>query len=336
MANETLLFDTMLKHQVKLERFKLWMIETFHAELNQLRPIIRAELIPYDLDTLTLGRFKQLRDRVVRAVSKHGEKIKARLIELLVRFIGVEYETNIRIWDEVSRLLAEDDDEAGGVILSYLPTGDAWVGQIDADPIPALGETWRAIVDAFFNAVLSRVYTQLTTSYLTKVKTKDAIEAVVGGAATNYKTGSLPIILRQATSMLDTIIQSIGTRTQSAVQRATRLPWADPPPNAAEGQGADPTPPPGSGSGQNPGNRTAPVGSRCYIWISVLDGRTTIYCRNQNGRIYVYGFGPLPPAHPHCRSTIMPFVVGQTSRRVAANEIDVSRPLSLDDYSDAA
>lgn len=43
---------------------------------------------------------------------------------------------------------------------------------------------------------------------------------------------------------------------------------------------------------------------RRYRWISVLDDRTTIICQSRAGQIYVYGEGPLPPAHPNCRSTI--------------------------------
>lgn len=43
-----------------------------------------------------------------------------------------------------------------------------------------------------------------------------------------------------------------------------------------------------------------------YIWLSVMDNRTTVICRSRNLKIYVYGVGPLPPAHIRCRSHTMP------------------------------
>lgn len=43
-----------------------------------------------------------------------------------------------------------------------------------------------------------------------------------------------------------------------------------------------------------------------YIWVSVLDGHTTITCAALNGRKYYYadsGIKPLPPQHGGCRSS---------------------------------
>ena len=44
-----------------------------------------------------------------------------------------------------------------------------------------------------------------------------------------------------------------------------------------------------------------------YLWVSVLDDGTTLICRDRNGNVYVYGKGPLPPAHVGCRSSTIPF-----------------------------
>jgi len=43
-----------------------------------------------------------------------------------------------------------------------------------------------------------------------------------------------------------------------------------------------------------------------YRWVSVIDGRTSAICRMRNGMIFEYGKGPIPPAHPNCRSRIVP------------------------------
>jgi len=41
-------------------------------------------------------------------------------------------------------------------------------------------------------------------------------------------------------------------------------------------------------------------------WVSVLDHRTTPICQSRDGNFYPVGEGPRPPAHPACRSTMVP------------------------------
>lgn len=43
-------------------------------------------------------------------------------------------------------------------------------------------------------------------------------------------------------------------------------------------------------------------------WVSVLDSRTTDFCRNQNKKRYKVGEGPRPPAHYNCRSITKPVI----------------------------
>lgn len=48
-----------------------------------------------------------------------------------------------------------------------------------------------------------------------------------------------------------------------------------------------------------------------YQWVSVMDSRTSEICRERNLKIYVYGKGPVPPAHMNCRSHTVPYKEGQ-------------------------
>lgn len=41
-------------------------------------------------------------------------------------------------------------------------------------------------------------------------------------------------------------------------------------------------------------------------WKATLDGRTSEICRSRDGRVYEVTSGPRPPAHPNCRSTMVP------------------------------
>lgn len=43
-----------------------------------------------------------------------------------------------------------------------------------------------------------------------------------------------------------------------------------------------------------------------YQWVSMLDNRTTPICIDRNGNVYVFGKGPMPPAHVNCRSATVP------------------------------
>ena len=43
-----------------------------------------------------------------------------------------------------------------------------------------------------------------------------------------------------------------------------------------------------------------------YQWSSTLDQRTSSQCQSLDGRIFRFGKGPLPPAHPNCRSSTIP------------------------------
>lgn len=53
-------------------------------------------------------------------------------------------------------------------------------------------------------------------------------------------------------------------------------------------------------------SRYSSIFAERYRWVSVIDAVTTHICRSRNGKIYIYGRGPLPPAHHGCRSTTVP------------------------------
>ena len=43
-------------------------------------------------------------------------------------------------------------------------------------------------------------------------------------------------------------------------------------------------------------------------WAATLDSRTTLICSSRDGKTYPVNRGPRPPAHPSCRSTMVPVV----------------------------
>lgn len=58
-----------------------------------------------------------------------------------------------------------------------------------------------------------------------------------------------------------------------------------------------------------------------YVWVSVLDGGTTLTCADLNGREFFYadsGYQPLPPQHIGCRSTTETIYDGEDVPKVTS------------------
>lgn len=72
-----------------------------------------------------------------------------------------------------------------------------------------------------------------------------------------------------------------------------------------------------------------------YEWVSTLDSRTSTICRSRDGQEYPIGGGPLPPAHPNCRSTTAPVISSDfdfldKGAMRASKGADGGKPISAD------
>lgn len=77
-------------------------------------------------------------------------------------------------------------------------------------------------------------------------------------------------------------------------------------------------------SNQSRESAYASMGVKKMQWSSVLDGRTSPICASRDGMIFDTGKGPRPPAHPNCRSLMIPHIPGQSGSRGALAD---DRPL---------
>ena len=48
------------------------------------------------------------------------------------------------------------------------------------------------------------------------------------------------------------------------------------------------------------------------MWVSTLDNRTSSICQSRDGKVYPVDRSPSPPAHPNCRSVIVPVFKDET------------------------
>jgi SPP1 gp7 family putative phage head morphogenesis protein len=66
-----------------------------------------------------------------------------------------------------------------------------------------------------------------------------------------------------------------------------------------------------------------------YKWVSTLDSRTSDICRFRDGMIWKISRGPLPPAHPDCRSTTVPIVKSWQQLGIPSHELNVGTRSAL-------
>lgn len=69
-----------------------------------------------------------------------------------------------------------------------------------------------------------------------------------------------------------------------------------------------------------------------YEWVSTFDSRTSQTCLALDGQRWKVGKGPLPPAHPLCRSTTSPVLPGVASLALRASDTGVVNAATTDEW----
>ncbi|WLJ71035.1 minor capsid protein [Sphingomonas phage Kimi] len=135
-------------------------------------------------------------------------------------------------------------------------------------PMAAGGMTMLAFLRNFTASGVVRLDRTVNMAWANHDSPAELTRALVGTRSLNFKDGLIARLSREATAASDTVLQHIASQL---VQRVSEQVTSE------------------------------------YEWVSVLDDRTTKICRGRDGKIYIFGRGPLPPAHVRCRSTVMPY-----------------------------
>jgi SPP1 gp7 family putative phage head morphogenesis protein len=64
-------------------------------------------------------------------------------------------------------------------------------------------------------------------------------------------------------------------------------------------------------------------------WTATLDGRTSAVCRARDGTVYPVGSGPRPPAHPNCRSSVVPVLKSWQELGFSGGDLPVGTRASM-------
>lgn len=262
------LLDVMTRHQIYLEGVKDQQGQQFNAVVQQLRRDLRELFFDIEHDQLSKMTKREL-ERFIRQLRTAQIKHFNTYTQQVLNDLRKFTETDSEVQVEIMRETQEEDKTALAALAAFLKKHKQkllWAS-ILAAPLPANGVTPEDMLKRFTANSVQALENTVRMAYANKLRPNDALRMILGTARLNERDGLLMRYAFQASGMTATLLQHAAGIVQAAV---------------------------------------ASQYFERYRWISVLDGRTSAICRSRHGRVYRYGEGPLPPAHPNCRSTTEP------------------------------
>lgn len=209
-------------------------------------------------------------------VDNMGELTKGQLYALIVKL----RKSQNRIYAAYTDKLRQELQKYAGEVAKGTKELYSVNGAIDADklwakivnaPMPSTGQLLGPFVDNFTTTSISDVENALRKAWANNDSVQDTIITIAGKSTPQGTSSIVQAIERRSAAVAETAGHHVFSKTTELVLAS------------AFGQ---------------------------YRWVSVMDSRTTVICRERNGNVYTFGFGPIPPAHIRCRSHIMPTIGG--------------------------
>lgn len=177
------------------------------------------------------------------------------------------------LWQDLKDISSEDNQVLQQILKSERSTrrkmpSDAVVwNQVKNRPVGATGGSMDEMIDAFYANLKQTILREVRKARTDNGTVDDLITTMKGTRDANNRDGLMNKFKNQSNSVLSTVLQHITSISQNQYER---------------------------------------IFYERYRWVAVLDSRTTKVCRSRNGKTWVYGKGPIPPAHYNCRSKIVP------------------------------
>lgn len=288
------LFDVTTRLQVYVEGVKLYQINQFSQVILHVQDELKELLPRIRYDTLD-GMTKAELNALIVTLRKFQQRIYNRYTQGLIDQLQDFMTTNIMLQKRVFASLAmslpmddlADDAEAdeyfqteqeqrNGIIPMFGWSAirgtkpDDFAGfwsRIANAPIPGNGMLLATFLASFSTTAQASVENLVRMGYANGWTVRETLAAIVGTSSANGRDGKLNTIGNQASAVIDTVTAHVSAMVNGAIQSAL-FEW--------------------------------------YLWISVMDARTSAICQSRNKKRYRYGVGPLPPAHMRCRSHTIP------------------------------
>lgn len=135
---------------------------------------------------------------------------------------------------------------------------------------PVFGQLTEDVWGKSLGQLKTKVETEVGAALQRGATTDEIVRMLRGSRARRFEDGILP---KWRTNNVRALVRTIGTHVTTVTREAS----------------------------------FAALGAPFVQWVSTLDLRTTAICIELDGDVYPIGVGPRPPAHPQCRSTIVPW-----------------------------
>ena len=297
LSDNKRLYDIAVRQQVYVEGVKVQFAREFNFVLAELRLELNRILsrVKYKtLDGLTKAELNKLVLSLRESQSRIYSKYTQQLIKQLKDFMAVDLEMNRRAYslahaemnmgdgettpnvptDAQAIAYIKQQNESSNIIplfgiASVTGNNDRLWSAVTNAPIPANGLYLLPFVKTFATSAQAGVENTIRKAWSNGWTLQETIAELTGEDA---KQGT--------SSQLQRVGVQAGAVTATALQHVA----------AVVGAGAI----------------SALFG--WYIWLSVMDNKTSEICTSRNRKRYRFGQGPIPPAHIRCRSHIAPIV----------------------------
>lgn len=286
------LFDVTTRLALFVENVKLGQMQEFNAVLAAIEEDLNKQFarIKYKtLDGLSKAELNRLllslRRSQLRVYSAYTEK----LIKSLQDFMQIRLDVSAIVYASIkhqfatgeyeqfseSRAYKYVEEESGFLpfaplfgLAAILPGGKTslW-SAIKNAPIPANGLYLLPFISTFSRSAQASVENTIRKAYANRQSVAETLAELTGQRTVQGNSTQLAKIRNQANAVIETAFAHVDQISASAIVSA--------------------------------------IYAR-YMWLSVIDGNTTQFCRDHDERIFRYGAGPIPPAHYKCRSITVP------------------------------
>lgn len=307
------LVDIATRHQVYLERYKAGEIKRTDAlftRLNRDLMEILGRLDDPNLGVLTLiERAKLVEDVRKGQVEAYTEHLNTLVLQLRL-LSDFEREFELESLDEVSEdeVTPSDGEE----------DGDSLWALVLALPLSATGSLLSAWLATWMTHETTRAADLVRKAAAEGWTASRLATAFRGTKANNYTDGLLASARRNTRTTINTAVQHVasGARVET-MRRVTFQPRGAKGRVQTDAEGRVTSIPrsarrAAAAAGIKVGDKIRLMG---YRWVSILDFVTSQICRSLDGQVFQFGQGPLPPAHPSCRSSIIAELLGRWLKR---------------------
>lgn len=267
-----------------LTRLSLYVDNLRSTKANEFRKVIKEiqdviikeyDNVKYDtLDGLTKVELNRLIVKIRRSMSKVYNKYAVALLEWLKRFMFATRKLVLQImfYNRVERITENDSELEKQLEANYrLGNGEPTEDE-ETTLFPLL--MWAAVkkqkapVSGMTVGAMITAFTITSTNAIEKI-TRDAwVNGESVKSTLDQYAEAFDKARNQNAAVTATAVQQVYLKTKAAVISAYY---------------------------------------KEYIWVSILDSKTSDICRSRNGKRYRFGSGVLPPAHYRCRSHIEPY-----------------------------